>query len=228
MKPFLARAAVHTLRFYRSPSELVAVAPSPVPSEPWYTEPWRLHDAFNLATLPPAIILVTLALAYRTSFNRPLALYMLVYMLLDALWIGLQPFVVKSPEVLLVHHVGSVLLLLHSLTYAPHLRYAAWMIVVEVNTLLLIARRHFKSLQTLLNAAFYATWLAIRVVWFPVVAVHLWRLPQGSWPSVLRRVAVCGTVSGLASLQLWWTRAALKPMLAAKKQEGTQKRGSWL
>ena len=91
------------------------------------------------------------------------------------------------------------------------------MSVVEANTLLLIARRHFKRWRAPLDGAFYISWIAIRVLWFPYVALHLWRLSADLWPSTLRRFAICLTVTCLALLQLSWTRGALKPLAVGRR-----------
>ena len=95
------------------------------------------------------------------------------------------------------------------------------MTVVEVNTFFLIAKRHIKRFTALLNAAFLVTWIAIRVLWFPFVAAHVWLLPTSSWPDALRRYFVCITTSALALLQLIWTRNALRPMLAKRGTPGS-------
>ena len=47
-------------------------------------------------------------------------------------WLLFQPEIVASRAVLLGHHLVSISLILHPLTHPPHLRYVAWMAVVEV------------------------------------------------------------------------------------------------
>ena len=170
-------------------------------------EPWRVHDYANLAVLPVAIALTAAAFVRGQGSRRALACFMLVYMLIDGLWIVAQPSTVKAWRTLLVHHVATILLLIHPLTHAAHLKYVAWLCVVEVNTFLLVLRRHVRR-SVWIEAAFAASWVAIRAVWFPYVAVHL-LFYAGEWPDAVRRVLVCTCCSWLALLQLRWTREAL-------------------
>ena len=88
----------------------------------------------------------------------------------DGVWMVVQPQIVRAPATMLAHHTLTILLLVHALSYAPHLRYVAWLASVEVNTLMLIARRHFK--RGWIELAFYASWVVIRMCWFPYVALQ--------------------------------------------------------
>lgn len=180
-------------------------------SEPYWV-PWRVHDVFNLASLP-FIIALTFAALLSTPWNYPLAIAMTSYIIADGIWIALQPGAVGSPSTLIGHHVVTVLLLACPLSYAPLLRMVSWMTVVEVNTLLLILKRWLRS-SKLLDFGFNLTWLLTRVLWFPIVAVYVncfvrdWGL---GWLAVARRVVTCSCVTSLALLQLVWTRNALLP-----------------
>ena len=187
-------------------------------------EMWRIHDYFNLVVLVPIITLVVLALA--KSASRPaylLAVVMSVYMVVDGAWIAFRPDIVRAPTVLLGHHAATLVLLWHLLTFPSHLKYVAWMSLVEANTLLLIAKRHITRCRAALDVAFHGTWLAIRVLWFPYVAIHLWSLPASAWPAgasgLVRRLLVCLTTTALTMLQLVWTRNALKPLIAKWRGE---------
>ena len=93
----------------------------------------------------------------------------------------------------------------HAVTWAPHTRFTSWMGVVEVSTLLLMLKRYAPSAQTraALDLAFKVTWVASRVVWFPILAVFL--SLQQEWPSLGRRIVCSGCVMGLAALQWFWT-----------------------
>ena len=171
----LAQAAKPLLVGRHQTLRLVAASP------PALAPAAAIHDHCNLIALPVVVALVAAAFA-SSRWRRPLAVYLLIYMIVDASWILLQPSVVRAPTVLLSHHAATVLLLCHSLTHPPHLRYVAALSIVEVNTLLLIARRNVRR-SAWLEAAFYASWIAVRAVWFPCLAVHLWRLPSESWPN---------------------------------------------
>ena len=176
-------------------------------------ETWKVHDYANLAALPVAIALTVAAFVRGQAWRRALAIFMLAYMVIDGAWIVVQPSTVKAWRTLLVHHAVTILLLLHPLTHAAHLKYVAWLCVVEVNTFLLVLRRHIRR-SVWIEAAFAASWVAIRAVWFPYVTIHL-LFYAGEWPDVFRRVLVCTCCSWLALLQLRWTREA---MLATRRR----------
>ena len=78
----------------------------------------------------------------------------------------MQPEVVNAKAALLWHHAVSIVLCLHPLLHPPHLRYVAWMAIVEGNTFFLILRRHV-SYHAWIEACFALTWIGIRVCWFP-------------------------------------------------------------
>ena len=168
-------------------------------------EDWEMHDFFNLAALPPAVALTLASLATkRADVSQALAFYMVGYIVVDALWIAGQPSVVKAPATLQAHHAVTLLLLLHPLTHAPHLKYVAMMTIVELNTFLLILRRHIARGNQVVETTFAFTWLAIRAVWFPILAVHL-ACCATDWGSTARHVIVSTSVLTLAALQLHWT-----------------------
>ena len=168
-------------------------------------EDWEMHDFFNLAALPPAVALTLASLATkRADVSQALAFYMVGYIVVDALWIAGQPSVVKAPATLQAHHAVTLLLLLHPLTHAPHLKYVAMMTIVELNTFLLILRRHIARGNQVVETTFAFTWLAIRAVWFPILAVHL-ACCATDWGSTARHVIVSTSVLSLAALQLHWT-----------------------
>lgn len=202
------------------------------------TEAWVRHDAFNLVMLPIAVALTVAGLVSRTpSAGTALARFMAGYIAADSVWLVLQPSVVGAPLVLLFHHAVTLLLLAHSLTHAPHLRYVAWMTVVEVNTFFLILRRHWRARAV--EALHIVTWLAIRVLWFPYLPFHWFWLIAEPWPAgptgQARRLLVSGATVLLAVLQLFWTRKAVGSLLGRRASEGrgaaaSTKRGTrqWL
>ena len=174
-----------------------------------FWEPWRMHDAFNLAVLPVATAWTGAAL-FSAGLNVPLARFFGAYIAIDAAWIALQPDIVGAPRVLIWHHLVTLLLVWHTLTCVPHQHFVSWMTVVEFNTFFLILRRHVR--HPLIDLAFNLSWIAIRVIWFPIVAVYLtffiggW---PGGWQGSVRHALVGICTSSLALLQLRWTRDAL-------------------
>ena len=121
---------------------------------------WVLHDHFNLAALPVAVGLSAGSLCGAGGrTDLALTAYMLAYFATDTLWIAARPAIVRTPRTLLFHHALTLLLLLHPLLHPPHRRYTAWMTIVELNTWLLVARRHFKKWRLALDTIFGITWV---------------------------------------------------------------------
>ena len=136
---------------------------------------WVLHDHFNLAALPVAVGLSAGSLCGAGGrTDLALTAYMLAYFTTDTLWIAARPAIVRTPRTLLFHHALTLLLLLHPLVYPPHRRYTAWMTIVELNTWLLVARRHFKRWRLALDTVFGITWVraARRIVHHTTLPRH--------------------------------------------------------
>ena len=137
----------------------------------------RLHDYWNLGTIP-GLIALSIAGILAPAWNAPLGIFMFVYITLDAVWIAVQPHIVGSPNTLLGHHLATMLIVAHALTNPMHTRFVSWMTIVEVNTFFLILKRHVQ--HPALELAFKASWAAIRVIWFPVVAIYVRELGPNS------------------------------------------------
>mmetsp|Transcript_49362 Transcript_49362/g.128769 ORF Transcript_49362/g.128769 Transcript_49362/m.128769 type:complete len:110 (-) Transcript_49362:402-731(-) len=94
------------------------------------------------------------------------------------------------------------------------------MTIVEVNTIFLVLRRHVH--HSLIDLGFNVSWIAIRVLWFPFLAVYF-ALFVRSWPAgwqgTVRHMLVAGTTGALAVLQLQWTRNALQKPAAGEERE---------
>lgn len=191
-------------------------APTATAEKAVFWDGQRLHDYFNLAVIP-ALIALSVAGIMHTPYNLPLAIIMFSYIAVDGLWIALQPHIVGSPATLIGHHLATLLVVGHAMTCAPHIRFVSWMTIVEVNTFFLILKRHVA--HPLIELAFQVSWAAIRIVWFPIVAVFFSFFID--WPtSLIRRLSVSGCVSGLALLQLQWSwNAIIAPMLKKGKEE---------
>ena len=179
-----------------------------------------MHDYFNLLVLPGLIALTLMSLLVNVNYSFLLAAIMWIYVAIDGLWIYLMPHIVGSPKVLIGHHIATLLVVGHVLTFPAHLKYTSWLTLVEINTFFLVLKRHLESpLLSKLNAmAFNVTWLLIRAIWFPIAAGYFLFF-AGDWGSLARHVVVGSCIGGLGLLQLAWTRNALKGMIEKAKAE---------
>jgi len=175
----------------------------------------RTHDTFNLVTIPVLIGLTGAALLAQHSIRvqQRLVWWFGLYNVIDTVWLCYQPDAVPSSAPLLcAHHLATLGLLLYGVTWTPHLRYVAWMSVVEVNTFFAVLKRTLAA--PWVELAFKATWLAIRVIWFSWLPIYTAFLMPEPYPLGVRghlsRVLLLGAVSGFALLQLYWTREGLR------------------
>jgi len=146
----------------------------------------RTHDLANLAVLGVALGLNTLALfgPARRLFVQTMA----AYMALDFAWVWTWPECVPAPQIVLPHHIATLLLLAHPLRFPAHDGLAALVCLVEFQTELLIARRYFTNelaqlphLRMGLNVVYWPVVLLTRLLIHPWVLVEsvrrLWRVP---------------------------------------------------
>lgn len=162
------------------------------------------HDFFNLIVLLPIIVLnvmnwnwdllfnlgkkQTVADAWTGEWFDEFFLTTWAYFAADLIWVLLIPNCVKSPMVIIQHHVVTMLYLLLPL-YRPECHWIMGICLsVEVNTWFLIARRVFNkqgfppwiidfsifSIRLkLISVCFYVTWFTIRVFIYPCLLVIL-------------------------------------------------------
>lgn len=155
------------------------------------------HDYFNIVAL--AIVVTSCALNYEyPSFSYTGKYFWtmwattLLYFFLDLTWVTLVPICVKSPGVIVKHHVVAMIYLSAPIYY-PRFRWLMGAILsVELNTWFLICRRLvYRSnycpsgyakvspvITTTVSTLFYITWLAIRCYLYPKVLIlffYLWK-----------------------------------------------------
>lgn len=164
-----------------------------------------VHDWFNLVALLPVIVFnfwnwscTAIPLCGLTTWTSVPSLWhgehfsafwwtTFAYFVIDALWMVLLPMCVRSPDVIIKHHIATL-----AYIFIPynHPRFAWFMganMIVEVNTWFLIARRSFnkngdkmfsqgvpltKSLRLLaVSSCFYVSWFVIRLGLYPLLLV---------------------------------------------------------
>ena len=162
-----------------------------------------IHDFFNLICLVPVVILNGI------NWNWDILLYELklvggkksiqdawlnhseyfplffaitiAYFVADLLWVILIPNCVKSPNVIIQHHIATLLYLIIPYKYPTE---TSWLmgacLSVEINTWLLIARRVFNKQNfgpwvfigiriKVISILFYITWISIRCIIYPII-----------------------------------------------------------
>lgn len=127
-------------------------------------DPVVLHDWFNLVVIAVLNVENIVYLATGQGFQVFFTSAM-VYFLLDTLFVGVYPQSVKSPVVILSHHICTALYMLIPYSY-PHYQWCmAYCMLVEINTWLLIARRTLGG--KLLEMLFYVSWVLLRNIFYP-------------------------------------------------------------
>jgi len=206
----------------------------------------RMHDHVNLGALP---ILGGAAL-YGLIFgdqrvHRLLTLVGTLYIGLDSLWLFVYPLIVKSPGFVMRHHIATILVLLDPLMTPSHSLYTSACMLVELNTLLLLLRRH-TNYSLIVEIPFLITWLLLRVIWYPFLMYYFILCgfpslrayyPKALWDLRLRLEGGAPKKMLLPSLvawilvtifQLYWTGQlwSTHPWMAKKKAEPATQGGA--
>lgn len=178
-----------------------------LPGVPNYEDDWARdsHDFFNLIVLIPIVVLNVMNWNWDRLFNLGNKQYTMAeawtgewfdlffwatvtYFVTDFFWVLIVPNCVKSPMVIIQHHVVTMLYLLIPY-FRPQSRWCMGACMsVEINTWFLIARRVFNkqgfppwiidlsfvSIRLkLISVCFYITWFSIRVFLYPMMLVYL-------------------------------------------------------
>jgi len=177
-----------------------------LPGVPNYEDDWARdsHDFFNLIVLIPIVVLNVMNWNWDRLFNLgkkqrladawtgewfDLFFWATVsYFVTDFFWVVIVPKCVKSPAVIIQHHIVTLIYLLVPF-YRPQSRWCMGACLsVEINTWFLIARRVFNkqgfppwiidlsfvSIRLkLISLCFYITWFSIRVFLYPLLLLHL-------------------------------------------------------
>jgi hypothetical protein len=109
----------------------------------------ELHDNINIVILTALGLSSICALSFGEAFFGNLLTWVgFVYIGLDSLWLIVQPSIVKSPKMILGHHIATLLVLLDPLLQPSHSVYTSACLLVEVirsttfDSLLNTAGRH--------------------------------------------------------------------------------------
>lgn len=182
-----------------------------LPGLPKQDDNWSrdLHDVFNLVALVPVVAtnimnwdwdmllhkydqMDQLSDAWTGEYFHTMFYVCSGYFIADLTWMVVAPHCVRSPMVIVQHHIATLLYLM--IPYQVHS--VRWLMgacmSVEVNTWLLIARRVFNkqgfppwtiidlsflSIRIkLISIFFYITWISIRCILYPYLLIPIWYL----------------------------------------------------
>lgn len=130
------------------------------------------HDLGNLLTLPILIIvdvyylLTDTNMAYWIFFG-----VVLFYFASDLIWVITVPKCVKSVLTIKIHHTVSMLYLILPFSYPEYGRFLGYVMLVELNTWFLIARRYWRRSSKIFSIGFYITWVTVRVGLFTYLMI---------------------------------------------------------
>jgi hypothetical protein len=177
----------------------------------------RLHDWFNLAVLAVLNAENFFYLATGRGFGVFYTSAM-VYFLLDTLFVGVFPQSVKSPVVILAHHLCTSLYMLIPYHYPRYHWCMSHCMLVEVNTWLLIARRTIGGKA--IELGFYASWILLRNLYYPYLIYAFfneWRRETALCGSALNPILVTPLMQAfLTGLNYKWTWELVSKLLFPK------------
>ena len=169
-------------------------------------DPVRLvqHDVFNLIALPILMALnfgvwlgLVDAYVYTVLFS--------CYMAADAVYIWRYPEAVPQPSLVLAHHSFVLALLSHPLRIPANAMFTANVAVVEVNTIILVGRRHFaswlsqdttcrKAFRAFNEVVYWTTYFGIRFGIHPWMVLVAWKTVPDPF---FERILIVGLLIGL-------------------------------
>ena len=128
----------------------------------------KIHDYFNIITLPLIFVSNWIQLIFGDIFGFDYLFYLFLgYILLDLLWLIWKPKSVGSPGTIIFHHVisaGGWIIPIFNQDLALLTRLA---LLVEFNTWFNILKRYNKT--DLVYNCFYITWFFLRVILYPTL-----------------------------------------------------------
>ena len=158
------------------------------------------HDGFALLVGLPAVCVSWLLAASSAEWAVLHVVVYAAYLFADSVWLGAFPHVVRSVLPLAVHHCLCLALCAAALLTPDLAEYAHWLTALEANSVLMALRRYQPDSRPL-DIAYFGSYVALRLLWFPAaVCVALVELQPGGRLSA-GVIAVCGY---LYVLQLWW------------------------
>jgi hypothetical protein len=178
-----------------------------------------LHDRFNLLYV---LILFLVDVSYMFSGRGFWFLWYatMSYFLIDCAWVVLDPSSVKGHEAIISHHVLTAIYVIIPWFHHKYAPLMAVNMLVEINTWLLIAKRHYKHI--LLEILFYGTWVGLRLILYPyLIPLYLRLYLEDSalfgthWNVVLLAPLLQTYLTGL---NFWWTITMLRQLLTRRNQ----------
>jgi hypothetical protein len=125
------------------------------------------HDYFNLVYIALLNAMNMYYICTRKGFEA-FFFATVCYFFLDMCFVAMWPRCVKSPVVIISHHLLTSVYILIPYHYPDYQWCMSACMLVELNTWLLIARRTFPKVRAL-NVLFYITWVALRNILYPVL-----------------------------------------------------------
>lgn len=185
------------------------------------------HDRFNLVAITPLALLTVASFATGSrQVDVLLTNATLAYICIDTVYNlampACQPSAFRLASIT-VHHLFTFWLTLHPVLHHENSDMTALCTVVEINTLILTVNRQLKWKS--LTVAFYATWVAMRLVWYPYL-IHVLNTRIRTWGAAwgdYYHVQVVASVIVLCALNVMWTVEVVAGMMKKKKAKPAAK-----
>ena len=172
------------------------------------------HDLYNIITLLPIVIFTVYQLISSSAYETYYLYFLTIvaYIVSDIIWIFKYPKSVKSPNVILFHHVIMLLLTLYQNQNSKYAVLLYKSMIIEFSTWLLIVKRFFKEtlnqhylIKKYINYIHYTSWILIRNFYVPYVLIYESYQVMGSY------LVLFGSCI-ISLLQYFWTYKYLNTM----------------
>jgi len=193
------------------------------------------HDFFNLVALPFVIVACGINYefpsgAYKGGHFWIMWATSILYFFLDLSWVITVPISVKSPDVIVKHHIVAMFYLLSPIIYPKYRWLMGALLSVEINTWFLICRRivyrsyycrSYPAVNPIItnsvSTLFYITWIYVRCYLYPhilVLFMYMWKEQIDSTGKYFRGELIFIPIHiVLCILNLKWTHDLFKPII---------------
>jgi len=154
----------------------------------------------------------------------------LIYFIIDLTWVALIPICVKSPGVIIKHHIVAILYMTGGPFYPQYRWVMGATLSVELNTWLLIVRRlvyrscycsSYRTAPPVITATvstlFYITWIVIRCYLYPkllFIFFDMWMIQiESTGQYLFSELMFIPVHAALCVLNFKWTYDLFKPII---------------
>ena len=174
----------------------------------------KAHNLFNIVYIGVIAIMSTYSwwLKLEGGDLTLLSLITLLYYIMDIIFLVLRPDSTNSPVTILMHHVLALLSCFVFYGFPDLRSLGVQYLLVDVNTWFLAVRQTLSKRYLIIEVAFYASWVVIRLIHYPLLMLKVWsRFQEGTTLKLLTAMTLF-----LNIMNFKWTVDIVKRIMHSK------------